>query len=138
MTSTVKKDENHLLTNEDLKHLWQLVERKDSGPPWKHMMSRSTPSMHYQAWQRDPEVPDLISISISKSNHLILPSFVDFVDQYTMDFAFFLLSISISISKSNHLISFVDFDFNFKIKSFDFDFVRKRCTRVHDRFHLGR
>lgn len=54
-SSTVKKSENHLLTDEDLKHLWQLVERKDSGPSWKHMMSRSTPSMDYQAWQRDPE-----------------------------------------------------------------------------------
>ncbi|PWA97133.1 START domain, START-like domain protein [Artemisia annua] len=54
-SSTVKEEENGLLTDKDLKHLWQLVERKDGGPPWKHMMDRSTPNMFYQAWQRDPE-----------------------------------------------------------------------------------
>ncbi|KAK4351027.1 hypothetical protein RND71_030340 [Anisodus tanguticus] len=43
------------ITDEDLEHLWHLVERKDGGPPWKHMMDRSTPNMSYQAWQRDPE-----------------------------------------------------------------------------------
>ncbi|OIT05105.1 hypothetical protein A4A49_37765 [Nicotiana attenuata] len=43
------------ITDEDLEHLWHLVERKDEGPPWKHMMDRSTPTMSYQAWQRDPE-----------------------------------------------------------------------------------
>lgn len=56
-SSVVKKDENHnhLLTDEDLKRLWHLVEKRDGGPPWKHMMDRSTPMMTYQAWQRDPE-----------------------------------------------------------------------------------
>ncbi|XP_023754945.1 uncharacterized protein LOC111903398 [Lactuca sativa] len=55
-SSIAKKDENRLLlTDEDLKHLWHLVEKKDGGPQWKHMMNRSTPSMQYQAWQRDPE-----------------------------------------------------------------------------------
>ncbi|XP_060203990.1 uncharacterized protein LOC132632165 [Lycium barbarum] len=43
------------ITDEDLEHLWHLVERKDGGPPWKHMMDRSTPNMSYQAWQRDRE-----------------------------------------------------------------------------------
>nr|XP_043635134.1 uncharacterized protein LOC122606234 [Erigeron canadensis] len=54
-SSNVAKEENHLLKDEDLKHLWHLVEKRDGGPPWKHMMDCSTPNMHYQAWQRDPE-----------------------------------------------------------------------------------
>ncbi|KVI04572.1 START-like domain-containing protein, partial [Cynara cardunculus var. scolymus] len=53
--SIVEKEENYVPTDEDLKHLWHLVERKDGGPPWKHMMDRSTNRMRYQAWQRDPE-----------------------------------------------------------------------------------
>lgn len=43
------------ISDEDLDYLWHLVERKDGGPPWKHMMERSTPNMSYQAWQRDLE-----------------------------------------------------------------------------------
>lgn len=43
------------ISNEDLDHLWHLVERKDGGPTWKHMMDHSTPNMSYQAWQRHPE-----------------------------------------------------------------------------------
>ncbi|CAN4085629.1 unnamed protein product [Withania somnifera] len=43
------------ITFEDLDHLWHLVERKDGGPSWKHMMDRSTSNMSYQAWQRDLE-----------------------------------------------------------------------------------
>lgn len=54
-SSVVKKEENHLLTDEDLKRLWHLVEKRDGGPQWKHMMDRSTSTMTYQAWQRDPE-----------------------------------------------------------------------------------
>ncbi|KAG6429435.1 hypothetical protein SASPL_107486 [Salvia splendens] len=44
-----------LITNEDLEHLCHLVERKDGGPPWKHMMECSAHDMSYQAWQRDPQ-----------------------------------------------------------------------------------
>nr|GEV46479.1 START domain, START-like domain protein [Tanacetum cinerariifolium] len=55
ISSIVKEEENHLLTDKDLRHLWQLVERKDGGPSWKHMMDHSTPNMFYQACQRDPE-----------------------------------------------------------------------------------
>lgn len=54
-SSIVKEEENRLLTDKDLRHLWKLVERKDGGPSWKHMMDRSTANMFYQAWQRDPE-----------------------------------------------------------------------------------
>jgi len=45
-----------LVTEEDLKHLNQLVEVKDGGSTWIHMMDRSTPTMRYQAWRRDPKV----------------------------------------------------------------------------------
>lgn len=55
-SSQDKKKEIGIVTDVDLEHLYHLVERKDGGPPWKHMMDRSTPSMSYQAWQRDPEV----------------------------------------------------------------------------------
>lgn len=65
-SSAVKEEENGLLTDKDLKHLWQLVERKDGGPPWKHMMDRSTANMFYQAWQRDPEVLSFLSWQISR------------------------------------------------------------------------
>ncbi|KAI3471263.1 hypothetical protein Pfo_027926 [Paulownia fortunei] len=52
--SELGKD-SELVTCEDLEHLCHLVERKDGGPPWKHMMDRSNQNMSYQAWQRDPE-----------------------------------------------------------------------------------
>lgn len=44
------------VTEHDLLHLWKLVEEKDGGPAWIQMMDRSTPTMSYQAWRRDPEV----------------------------------------------------------------------------------
>lgn len=52
-----------LVVGEDLEHLCQLVEVKDAGPAWMQMMDRSTPTMYYQAWRRDPEV----AIAHSKS-----------------------------------------------------------------------
>ncbi|GMP70742.1 hypothetical protein CsSME_00029462 [Camellia sinensis var. sinensis] len=52
----LKKEQSVVVTEEDLEHLCNLVERKDGGPPWKHMMDHCTPTMSYQAWQRDPEV----------------------------------------------------------------------------------
>ncbi|KAF6159621.1 hypothetical protein GIB67_034583 [Kingdonia uniflora] len=49
-------NENQLaVTEDDLDHLSQLVEVKDGGPAWIHMMDRSAPNMSYQAWRRDPE-----------------------------------------------------------------------------------
>ncbi|KAF9600807.1 hypothetical protein IFM89_012546 [Coptis chinensis] len=44
-----------VVTREDLEHLCQLVEVKDGGPAWIQMMDRSTTTMAYQAWRRDPE-----------------------------------------------------------------------------------
>ncbi|KAL3846070.1 hypothetical protein ACJIZ3_003473 [Penstemon smallii] len=54
-SSEIREEDTMLVTDEDLKHLCQLVERKDGGPPWKHVMDRSVHNMSYQAWQRDPE-----------------------------------------------------------------------------------
>ncbi|XP_057774133.1 uncharacterized protein LOC130993317 [Salvia miltiorrhiza] len=53
--SEMGKEDQPLITNEDLEHLCHLVERKDGGPPWKHMMDRSSHNMSYQAWQREPQ-----------------------------------------------------------------------------------
>ncbi|KAK2995906.1 hypothetical protein RJ640_028314 [Escallonia rubra] len=54
-SSHLQKDECRVVKEEDFEHLCHLVERKDGGPPWKHVMDRSSPMMSYQAWQRDPE-----------------------------------------------------------------------------------
>ncbi|KAK8560935.1 hypothetical protein V6N13_026370 [Hibiscus sabdariffa] len=43
-------------TDEDLGYLFKLAEEKDGGPAWIHMMDKSTPTMVYQAWQRDLEI----------------------------------------------------------------------------------
>uniref|UniRef100_A0A2N9IE09 START domain-containing protein n=1 Tax=Fagus sylvatica TaxID=28930 RepID=A0A2N9IE09_FAGSY len=43
------------VTGEDADHLCRLVEEKDGGPAWIQMMDRSTSTMSYQAWRRDPE-----------------------------------------------------------------------------------
>lgn len=41
--------------SEDLDYLCRIVEERDGGKPWIHMMDRSLPGMVYQAWRRDPE-----------------------------------------------------------------------------------
>lgn len=54
-----KKTEERLpntVTELDLRHLVQLVERKDGGQAWIQMMDRFTPGMRYQAWLREPKV----------------------------------------------------------------------------------
>jgi hypothetical protein len=53
----VAPEEEQLPVNTgDLMHLWRLVEEKDGGPSWIHMMERTLPTMRYQAWRRDPPV----------------------------------------------------------------------------------
>ncbi|GAB4826110.1 hypothetical protein Ancab_008980 [Ancistrocladus abbreviatus] len=54
-SSQLRGEESAAVTKDDLLHLCQLVEVKDGGPSWIHMMDRSTPSMSYQAWRRDPK-----------------------------------------------------------------------------------
>ncbi|KAL6175167.1 hypothetical protein ACLB2K_051810 [Fragaria x ananassa] len=53
--SQIEKEEPCSVTDEDLRHICQLVEEKDGGPAWIHMMNKSTPTMGYQAWRRDPQ-----------------------------------------------------------------------------------
>ncbi|KAH9611795.1 hypothetical protein KSS87_011709, partial [Heliosperma pusillum] len=43
------------VNDSDLIHLHKIVEEKDGGVPWIQMMDRSTPTMSYRAWRRDPE-----------------------------------------------------------------------------------
>ncbi|XWS61495.1 hypothetical protein CRYUN_Cryun07bG0130600 [Craigia yunnanensis] len=54
-SSQIEKEKTGFVINEDLERLCKLVEEKDGGPAWIHMMDRSTPTMGYQAWQRDLE-----------------------------------------------------------------------------------
>ncbi|KAL5805298.1 hypothetical protein ACOSQ3_032098 [Xanthoceras sorbifolium] len=49
------EERTNVVTDENLEHLWKLVEVKDGGPTWIHMMDRSTQTMSYQAWPRDPK-----------------------------------------------------------------------------------
>ncbi|GMH08827.1 hypothetical protein Nepgr_010667 [Nepenthes gracilis] len=51
----LKGEEHAVVTEDDLRHLYRLVEVKDGGPSWIQMMDRSTPTMSYRAWRRDPE-----------------------------------------------------------------------------------
>ncbi|KAL5737087.1 hypothetical protein ACOSQ2_031875 [Xanthoceras sorbifolium] len=51
--SPLNEERTNIVTEEDLEHLWKLVEVKDGGPTWIHMMDRSTQTMNYQAWRRD-------------------------------------------------------------------------------------
>ncbi|KAJ1404013.1 START-like domain superfamily [Sesbania bispinosa] len=55
-SSQVVNSTSSLVTEQDLQYLSKLVEEKDGGPAWIQMMDRSTPTMSYQAWRRDPEV----------------------------------------------------------------------------------
>ncbi|KAL5567666.1 hypothetical protein UlMin_024241 [Ulmus minor] len=54
-TSHNNEENSDIVTEEDLEHLCQLVEMKDGGPSWIEMMDRSTPTMSYKAWRRDPK-----------------------------------------------------------------------------------
>jgi len=55
VVAPVAPEEEQLVVNTgDLMHLWRLVEEKDGGPSWIHMMERTLPTMRYQAWRRDP------------------------------------------------------------------------------------
>ncbi|KAB1207758.1 StAR-related lipid transfer protein 7, mitochondrial [Morella rubra] len=54
-SSQHEAEKSALVTGQDLEHLCRIVEEKDGGPAWIQMMDRSTPTMSYQAWRRDPE-----------------------------------------------------------------------------------
>lgn len=55
-TSQLNDEKPKVVTEEDLEVLSELVDMKDGGPPWIQMMDRSTPTMTYQGWRRDPKV----------------------------------------------------------------------------------
>ena len=63
-SSQLERDNSSRVNEEDLKHIFRLVEEKDGGPAWIQMMDRSTPTMSYQAWRRDPEVVLETSLSL--------------------------------------------------------------------------
>ncbi|KAK9672357.1 hypothetical protein RND81_12G095600 [Saponaria officinalis] len=54
-SSKLKSKEHSPVNDSDLIHLHKIVEEKDGGPSWIPMMDRSTPTMNYRAWRRDPE-----------------------------------------------------------------------------------
>ncbi|KAL9225449.1 hypothetical protein vseg_001373 [Gypsophila vaccaria] len=54
-SSLLKNKEHSPVNDSDLIHLHKIVEEKDGGPAWIPMMDRSTPTMSYRAWRRDPE-----------------------------------------------------------------------------------
>ncbi|XP_058786692.1 uncharacterized protein LOC131661248 [Vicia villosa] len=54
-TPDSSEDTSNGVTVDDLHHLYKLVEEKDGGLPWIHMMDRSTPTLSYQAWRREPK-----------------------------------------------------------------------------------
>lgn len=58
-----KRADINVITDEDLEHFCHLVERRDGGPCWKHMMDRSTPTLSFQTWQRDPVVINHFEVS---------------------------------------------------------------------------
>jgi len=62
------EDEQLAVNTGDLMHLWRLVEEKDGGPSWIHMMDRTLPTMRYQAWRRDPKVCSSLFLIIVKLN----------------------------------------------------------------------
>lgn len=55
-TSQLNEEKSNVVTEEDLDLLCTLVDMKDGGPTWIQMMDRSTPTMNFQGWRRDPEV----------------------------------------------------------------------------------
>jgi hypothetical protein len=48
-------EEELAVNTDDLKHLRRVVQEKDGGPAWIHMMDRTLPTFRYQAWRRDME-----------------------------------------------------------------------------------
>lgn len=55
-TSEPNEKKSDIVTEEDVEHLCRLVDMKDGGPTWIHVMDRSTPTLSYQGWRRDPKV----------------------------------------------------------------------------------
>jgi hypothetical protein len=54
-TSEQEGELSAMVNGSDLEHLNRLVDGNDGGPDWIQMMDRSTQTMTYNAWRRDPE-----------------------------------------------------------------------------------
>ncbi|KAL9251380.1 StAR-related lipid transfer protein 7, mitochondrial-like protein [Drosera capensis] len=54
-SSKVEGEDQPAVVADDFRHLFRLVEEADGGPSWIQMMDRSTPTMSYHAWRRDPK-----------------------------------------------------------------------------------
>ncbi|KAH9764574.1 START domain-containing protein [Citrus sinensis] len=54
-SAAAAEKEQHVVTENDLEHLLQLLERKDGEIEWQTLMEKSTPNMTYQAWRSEPE-----------------------------------------------------------------------------------
>ena len=52
----VTEEEELAGSTPDLMHLRRVVEEKDGGPAWTHMMDRTLQTFRYQAWKREPQV----------------------------------------------------------------------------------
>ncbi|XBI87232.1 hypothetical protein VPH35_025357 [Triticum aestivum] len=51
----VTEEEELAVSTPDLMHLRRVVEEKDGGPAWTHMMDRTLQTFRYQAWKREPQ-----------------------------------------------------------------------------------
>ena len=51
----VTEEEELAVSTPDLMHLRRVVEEKDGGPAWTHIMDRTLPTFRYQAWKREPQ-----------------------------------------------------------------------------------
>uniref|UniRef100_A0A453A864 START domain-containing protein n=1 Tax=Aegilops tauschii subsp. strangulata TaxID=200361 RepID=A0A453A864_AEGTS len=54
-SSVAPVEEELAVSTPDLMHLRRVVEEKDGGPAWTHMMDRTLPTFRYQAWKREPQ-----------------------------------------------------------------------------------
>ncbi|XP_068661163.1 uncharacterized protein [Aristolochia californica] len=56
LSASDEEDEQPELTEMDLRSLISYIEERDGGPQWQLIMEKSTDTLTYQAWYRDPEV----------------------------------------------------------------------------------
>jgi hypothetical protein len=68
-----EEDAELAVNTADLMHLRRVVEEKDGGPAWIHMMDRTLPTFRYQAWRRDMEVcTTLLSFFLARLQSILL------------------------------------------------------------------
>jgi hypothetical protein len=82
-------EEELAVNTDDLKHLRRVVQEKDGGPAWIHMMDRTLPTFRYQAWRRDMEVRILLLLH---SPNLLFSS-IDFTSDVMHNWVKFVSSV---------------------------------------------